>query len=57
MAYTLSHKTRSDYLHAVMQHSPAWIRGSMQNPSPNMLAKPSTIALHAIALRRLGEKL
>jgi hypothetical protein len=53
MAYTQTHATRRQYLAALLQQPVAWIRGSMNHPSDSMLRKPSTIALHRIALRRL----
>lgn len=52
--YTLSHKTRADYLRALMLQPRAWVAGSAANPSASMLRQPSTITLHHIALRRMG---
>ena len=43
---------KQTYLATLMHQSPDWIRASMRNPSPSM--RPIHIALHAIALRRLG---
>lgn len=40
------------YLAILMRQSPDWIRASMRNPSPYM--RRVHVALHAIALRRLG---
>ena len=51
--FTLTSKTRRDYLIALMQQPRAWVELSMKNPSPDMVRKPSLIALHAIALRRM----
>lgn len=51
--YTLTSRTRSDYLAALMRQPRNWVQRSMENPSPDMLRKPSLIALHAIALRRM----
>ena len=49
--YLPTHRTRRAYLTALLMHPAAWIKGSMLSPSPSMLRHPSTIALHAIALR------
>jgi len=43
---------KQTYLAILMCQSPNWIRASMRNPSPSM--RPIHVALHAIALRRLG---
>jgi hypothetical protein len=43
------------YLEGLLEQPAWWIRGSMLDPSPSMLRRPVTIALHAIALRRLGD--
>ncbi len=43
---------RRAYLALLVQQSPDWIRASMRNPSRHM--RRMHIALHAIALRRLG---
>ena len=43
---------KQTYLTILMRQSPDWIIGSMRNPSPSM--RPIHVALHAIALRRLG---
>jgi hypothetical protein len=43
---------KQTYLAILMCQSPDWIIGSMRNPSPSM--RPVHVALHAIALRRLG---
>lgn len=50
--FTLTSRTRRNYLNALMRQPRAWVESSMRNPSPDMLRKPSLIALHAIALRR-----
>ena len=43
---------KQTYLAILMRQSPDWIIGSMRNPSPSM--RSIHVALHAIALRRLG---
>ena len=43
---------KQTYLAILVRQSPDWIRASMCNPSQSM--RPIHVALHAIALRRLG---
>ena len=52
--YTAAHRTRRAYLAGLLDQPPAWILASMLNPSASMLRQPSTLALHAIALRIRG---
>lgn len=44
--------TKRQYLAGLMTMPASWIRASMADPSPYM--RPIHIALHAIALRRIG---
>lgn len=46
---------RRAYLATLLRMPPAWILASMRAPSPGMLRHPVTIALHAIALRRITQ--
>lgn len=45
---------KSEYVRILMNMKANWVIGSLNNPSINMLCDPISLALHRVALRRMG---